>query len=504
MARIVTDYLDQTAKRFPEKVAFVDEKRSITFSQLQEEAHHIASKIIDIGLYKKPILVYLDKSIEVVSAFEGITYSGNFYSPIDTHMPEERIAKIVEKLMPVAIVTDEVHKKEAERILEGGVILTYEEALKKPINMNKIAETTSRIIDSDVLYVLFTSGSTGTPKGVIISHKGIVDLSEWIAKDLRFDENIVFGNQSPFYFSFSVYEIYQTLRNGSTTYIIPQKLFSQPTKLMTFLEENKVNTIIWVPSILTFISTLKALNRPHLSYIKNIFFGAESFQTKHLNRWMDEYPEARFINLFGPTEVTDTCTWYEIDRRFDDGELLPIGKSCTNKDCFLLDDGRLVTEPGQMGEICMRGSGVAYGYYNDPDRTEEVFIQNPLNNAYKETIYCTGDLGRYNERGEMVYVCRKDFQIKHRGRRIELGEIETAVTALDGVSECCCLYDSNKLRIVLFYTGSIEGKEISERLKESLPDYMIPGKRVQLDSMPHNLNGKIDRQVLKAMLESEE
>lgn len=501
MVRVATDYLDQTVQKYPDKVAFVDEKRGISFSELQTEAHHIATKLIGMSLFKQPVLVYLDKSVEVIAAFEGITYSGNFYCPLDTHMPEERIAKIVEKLEPAAIVTDEAHQEEAEKILAGGRLITYEECQNTPIDLDKIQATTERVIDSDVLYVLFTSGSTGTPKGVIISHKGIIDLSEWISADLNLDDSIIFANQSPFYFSFSVYEIYQTLRNGSTTYIVPQKLFSQPTKLMTYLEEHEVNTIVWVPSILTFISTLKALNRPHLTHIKNIFFGAESFQSKHLNRWMDEYPDVRFINLFGPTEVTDTCTWYEINRRFADGELLPIGKSCTNKDCFLLDDGKLVTEPGEMGEICMRGSGVAYGYYNDPERTAEAFIQNPLNSAYKETIYCTGDLGRYNERGELVYVCRKDFQIKHRGRRIELGEIETAVTALDGVSECCCLYDNQKLRIVLFYTGSIEGKDINEQLKDKLPDYMIPGKRILLDSMPHNLNGKIDRQKLKKMLE---
>ena len=501
MIRVVTDYLDQTVKKYPDKVAFVDEKRSISFSELQNEAHHIATKLIDMKLFKQPVLVYLDKSVEVIAAFEGITYSGNFYCPLDTHMPEERIAKIVEKLNPAVIVTDEAHQEEAEKILADGELITYEECQSTPVDLGKIQETTERVIDSDVLYVLFTSGSTGTPKGVIISHKGIIDLSEWISADLNLDDSIIFANQSPFYFSFSVYEIYQTLRNGSTTYIVPQKLFSQPTKLMTYLEEHEVNTIVWVPSILTFISTLKALNRPHLTHIKNIFFGAESFQSKHLNRWMDEYPDVRFINLFGPTEVTDTCTWYEIDRRFADGELLPIGRSCTNKDCFLLDEGKLVTEPGAMGEICMRGSGVAYGYYNDPERTAEAFIQNPLNSSYKETIYCTGDLGRYNERGELVYVCRKDFQIKHRGRRIELGEIETAVTALDGISECCCLYDNQKLRIVLFYTGSIEGKDINEQLKDKLPDYMIPGKRILLDTMPHNLNGKIDRQKLKEILE---
>lgn len=504
MVRIVTDYLDQTAKIYPNKVAFVDEKRSITFSQLQSESHHIAAKLIEIELFKKPVLVYLDKSVEVIAAFEGITYSGNFYSPLDTHMPEDRIAKIVKKLNPAAIITDESHKEEAEKILNGGVILTYENAQKTPVNIEKIKMVTKSVIDSDVLYVLFTSGSTGTPKGVIISHKGIIDLSEWISHDLNFDKNIIFANQSPFYFSFSVYEIYQTLRNGSTTYIVPQNLFSQPTKLMAYLEEKNVNTIIWVPSILTFISTLKALNRPHLTHIKNIFFGAESFSIKHLNHWMDEYPNVRFVNLFGPTEVTDTCTWYEIDRRLKDGEFLPIGKSCTNKDCFLLNESNLVTKVGEMGEICMRGSGIAYGYYNDPERTAEVFIQNPLNASYREIIYCTGDLGKYNEYGELVYVCRKDFQIKHRGRRIELGEIETAVAVLEGITECCCLYDNKKLRIVLFYTGSIEGKKINEKLKDTLPDYMIPSKRIFLDFMPHNLNGKIDRQVLKSMMQSDE
>ena len=192
MARIVTDYLDESAQKYPDKVSFVDERRSITFSQLQNEAYHIATKLIEIGLFKKPILVYLDKSVEVIAAFEGISYSGNFYSPLDTQMPEERI-----------------------------IVLTYESLQKTPINLKKINMVTESIIDSDVLYVLFTSGSTGTPKGVIISHKGIIDLSEWISHDLNFDEGTIFANQSPFYFSFSVYEIYQTLKNASTTFIVP-------------------------------------------------------------------------------------------------------------------------------------------------------------------------------------------------------------------------------------------------------------------------------------------
>jgi len=503
VARIVTDYLEETAGHRGECIAFADEQRSITFRELRDEAHHIAMCLINNKIFKKPVLVFLDKRVECIAAFSGVTYSGNFYSPLDTHMPAERIAKIVSVLKPAAIITDRAHQQEAVQIVGDGLVVTYEDAQESDVSHELITKINSKIIDSDVLYVLFTSGSTGMPKGVIISHKGIIDLTEWITADLGFNESTVFANQSPFYFSFSVYEIYQTLRNGCLTYIVPQALFSQPTKLMAYLEEKKVNTIIWVPSILTFISTVKAINRPHLSNIKNIFFGAESFQVKHLNRWMDEYPDARFINLYGPTEVTDTCAWFEVNRRFKEEELLPIGDSCRNKDCFLLDEGQLVTEPGQLGEICMRGSGVAYGYYNDPERTAEVFIQNPLNSTYREIIYCTGDIGKYNEFGEMVYVCRKDYQVKHRGRRIELGEIETAASTLDGIEECCCLYDTKKLRIVLFYTGMIEGKTINSGLGNLLPDYMLPGKRVQLDEMPHNLNGKIDRQALKQILENQ-
>ena len=504
MIRLATDYLDQTARCCPDRIAFTDEVEEISFGQLQQNAVSIASRLISLGIFKEPVLVYMKKGVRVPAAFQGVSYSGNFYSPIDIDMPEERINKIAEQLQPKAIITEADLLEKAKGILPDVPVYIYEEMVKTKVERVDIEDTVSKIIDSDVLYVLFTSGSTGVPKGVIISHKGIVDLTEWISDALGFGEDTIFANQSPFYFSFSVYEIYQTLKQGAHTYIVPKKLFAQPTKLMQYLDDNKVNTLIWVPSILTFISALNALNRPHLSHLKNVFFGAETFQIKHLNRWMAEYPDVRFMNLFGPTEVTDTCTWYEIDRKFDEDDLLPIGKSCQNKDCFLLDEeDKLITKPEELGEICMRGSGVAYGYYNDPERTAEVFVQNPLQNRYREIIYRTGDLGRYNQDGDMVYVCRKDLQIKHRGRRIELGEIEAAAASVDGVNTVCCVYDQKKEKIVLFYTGKISSKDLNACLKDILPDYMVPGKRVQMEELPHNLNGKTDRKRLKELMEED-
>lgn len=502
MVRTVTDYLEQTELLFPDKIAFADENREITFSELKKEAQKIATNIIKAGFFKNPIAVFLDKSVECVAAFEGISYSGNFYSPIDTQMPQERIEKIIGKLNPIVVITDYAHKDVAAEFAPQSIILCYEDLIKIEVDYQKISETTKRIIDSDVLYVLFTSGSTGTPKGAIISHRGMIDLTEWITNSLGFDSSIVMANQTPFYFSFSVYEIYQTLKNGCTTYIVPQKLFKFPPKLMVYLEEKKINTIIWVPSILTFISAMKSVNRPHLTHIKNIYFGAEVMPMKHLNKWIAEYPDVRFVNLFGPTEVTDTCTYFEVNRHFNDDEMLPIGQTCLNKDTFLLDEyDNLITKPNGIGEICVRGSGIAYGYYNDEEKTKLAFVQNPLNTAYHELIYRTGDLGKFNDLGEMVYVCRKDFQVKHKGHRIELGEIETAVSAIDGIEEQCCLYDSDKLRIVLFYVGNVDEKTIMEVLRRELPEYMLPGLRKKLDSMPKNLNGKTDRQRLKVLIE---
>ena len=501
MARIITDYLDETVKKYSEKIAFSDEKRDISFGDLQDEAHHIAISLLELGFRKKPIIIYLDKSVECIAAFEGVNYSGNFYSPVDTKMPSDRILKIIEKLCPAAIITDHAHANQARRFAKDVHVLCYEEMQNKVVDYDIIESAKNEIVDSDILYVLFTSGSTGTPKGAIISHRGMIDLTEWLSETLQFSENNIMANQTPFYFSYSVCEIYQTLKNGCKTYIITQNLFRVPPKLMRYLDEKNINTLFWVPSILIFISTLKALNRPHLSKLKMIVFGGEVMSTKHLNRWIEEYPEVIFVNSYGSTEVTDTCAAYVIDRNFKDDEIIPIGRSCKNKDTFLLrEDNKLITQPNEIGEICVRGSGIACGYYNDSDLTAKAFVQNPINNSYPELIYRMGDLGKYNEKGELVYICRKDYQIKHKGHRIELGEIESIVSSIETIEEQCCIYDDKKLRIVLFYVGEIDGKILLEYLKNELPEYMVPGVRIKLNSMPKNLSGKIDRKKLKEML----
>ena len=499
---LVIDYLDRAARQWPDKAAYVDEERSITFAQLQEESWTLATAILKSGCHRQPVAVYLDKSVTCVAAFLGVACSGNFYTPVDTKMPRQRIEKIIETLRPHLVITDRVHREAAAAFAGQAEILCLEDIRLQGLDRDAVQASIKSTVDTDVLYVMFTSGSTGVPKGAILSHRAVADFVEWVTECFKLDETVIIGNQEPFYFSGSIFDIYVPLVVGGTTHIIPREAFSFPTVLMQFLFDRHINTIGWVPSAMNMISILGALHAPYLPELRHVQFGGEVMPMKQLNRWREAYPNVRFVNMYGPTEAADTCTYYIVDRPFADIEPLPIGRACKNKDVFLLDEeDRLIQEPELVGELCVRGTGIAYGYYNAPEQTEKNFVQNPLQSAFAEKIYRTGDLATYNEYGELVYVSRKDFQIKHMGNRIELGEIETAASSVEGVESCACLYDAQHSKIVLFYTGSIESRDVKGALAGLLPDYMRPNRATRLDTMPLNLNGKVDRIKLKGYVE---
>jgi acyl-CoA synthetase (AMP-forming)/AMP-acid ligase II len=220
--------------------------------------------------------------------------------------------------------------------------------------------------------------------------------------------------------------------------------------------------------------------------------------TRTLNYWRRHYPAALFSNLYGPTEITVDCTFYTVDRDFNDDEPLPIGIPCRNSDILILNEMNEAAKAEEPGELCVRGSSLALGYWNNPEKTAAAFVQNPLNPHYPELIYRTGDLVFRNGRGEIMYVGRKDFQIKHLGYRIELGEIEHAIFQVEGVRNACVVYNQNKKEIVLFYESANELSPavFREKLLKSLPKYMLPTAYHRLDSIPLTANGKIDRQKL--------
>lgn len=497
----VLEYLEKSAAKYPDKVAFTGLNTSVTFGQMLKISQAIGCSLIEVGAYKEPVVILMNRSPEMIVSFFGVISAGCYYVPIDEQMPSHRTELIIDQLKPRYIITD---NKDNPSIPEDATVLCYSDIVsnlcENIVPCDTLALRRSCAIDKDPIYIVFTSGSTGVPKGVITTHRCVIDYVEQLTTIIGANHDSVFGMQSPLYVDACLKEIYSTLKFGATTHIVPTTLFTQPVKLVEFLNEHQINIVCWVVPALTFISSLKTFKTIVPQHLKTIAFGSEVFPPKQLKVWRETLPDAKFINLYGPTEATGMCCHYEVTDKTDLEKPVPIGKPFPNKEILLLDENGNMVQNGEVGEICIRGISLSPGYFNNPEVTSKAFVQNPLNTLYPDLIYKTGDLGRYNEDGDLEFVSRKDFQIKHMGYRIELGEIEMLTCKVEGVENVCCLYDGEKKKISLFYMGTIEKGQLVATLKGKLPRYMIPNTVIQLDLMPLTANGKTDRNALKQML----
>lgn len=494
----VLDYLDSSAARFPHKLAFADEARSFTFGQLRACARGLGTALADLGpQHNRPVAVLVNHTAANLAAFFGVLEAGHFYVPLDLQMPLPRLRGILETLSPAALVYPAGEETLARALADLCPVLCAEEGFAHPPQDALLDARRGRVLDIDPVYAIFTSGSTGTPKGIVIAHRSVIDFTEWMADACQFTHQDVMGNQAPFYFDLSVKDIYLTLKCGATTHIIPKKDFLFPTLLMDFLEEKKVTALVWATSAFHLVANSGVLEKKVPSHLRTVILGGEALQAKQLNRWRAALPAVQYTNLYGPTEVTVDCTWYPIQREFADGERIPIGRACANKEVFLLDEHLQPVPPGQPGELCVRGIGLAKGYFGQWDKTRSAFIQDPRNPNYPDLIYRTGDLAVMDEAGLFTFLTRQDGQIKHMGYRIELGEIETVLNSIPSMEEVACLFDPERDRIHCIYTGSQESKDIAKLARASLPRYMVPNLYHKVAVMPHNPNGKIDRPKLK-------
>ena len=499
MQRNILEYLEQTVLRNPNKIAFANENDDLTFSAVSGYARAIGSALNREGFYKQPVVVFMKKHPKVLTAFLGAIYAGCYYVPLDDEMPRYRIELILQTLDAGAMICDETTAAIAAELDYRGRIFQYETLAAQDEDVAALDLIRSKQLDIDPIYIVFTSGSTGVPKGVMACHRSVIDYVENLCDVLKFNENTIFGNQTPLYFDAYLKEVIPTLKYGATTVMIPSQLFMFPMKLVEFLNEHRINTLCWVVSALTMISSFRTFEKVKPQHLHTIAFASEVFPIKQFNLWKAALPDARFINLYGPTETTGICCYYEVDRTFEEHETLPIGGPFKNTEIILLDENNCVPAQGQQGEICVRGTRLTLGYYKNPQKTAEAFVQNPLNTIYPELIYRTGDLGRLNERGELEFAGRKDYQIKHMGHRIELGEIEVVVNMHETVRSACCIFDSEKKKIVLYYTGDVSVADLNTYAKSKLPRYMIPNVTRKLDTLPLTPNGKIDRNKLKTL-----
>ena len=494
------ELFEETVKKYPQKVAVIDKDREIVFSDLHRKSLQLASALMALGIgQNKPVGVFLDKSIESVYADLGILYAGDFYMNLDIKTPAERIRNILQLVEPAAIISTTRQIKSIEGIIPSTmkVILLDEADEAADVDSADIIGRLSTIIDTDPSCIINTSGSTGTPKGVVLNHKSFFDFIDWAIDTFHFDDDLVMGSLSPIVFDIYSFELCMLMAKASTLVVLPAHLAAFPAKILEVLEQHKVNFLFWVPTIMVNIANMDLLSAFKLKSLRTVWFAGEVFPTKQFNYWHHHLSEVTFANLYGPIEITLDCTYYIINKEIPDEEPLPIGYPCRNTDILILDDeDRAVTEPGVEGELCVRGTSLAMGYYNNPEKTAAVFVQNPLNKAYPELIYRTGDIVCLNDEGLIMFKGRKDNIVKHMGYRTDLGEIEhVIINTLKLVKNGCIVYNQSDKQITLFYEAAeeIPVSEFRLQIGKVLPKYMIPTTFHHLEQLQRNANGKIDR-----------
>ena len=494
------ELFEESVRKYPEKVAVIDKERQATFSDLRKKSLQLASTLIALGIgQNKPVGVFLDKSIESVYADLGILYAGDFYMNLDIKTPAERIRNIIQLVEPAVIISTTRQIKSIDGIIPETVkVVLLDEADEiAEVDAKAIIGRLSTIIDTDPSCIINTSGSTGTPKGVVLNHKSFFDFIEWALETFHFGDDLVMGSLSPIVFDIYSFELCMLMTKASTLVVLPAHLAAFPAKILEVLEQHKVNFLFWVPTIMVNIANMDLLSTFKLESLRTVWFAGEVFPTKQYNYWHHHLPQTTFANLYGPIEITLDCTYYIINKEIPDEEPLPIGYPCHNTDILVLDDeDRLVKEANVEGELCVRGTSLAMGYYNNPEKTAAAFVQNPLNKAYPEVIYRTGDIVCYNEEGLIMFKGRKDNIVKHQGYRTDLGEIEhVIINTLKLVKNGCIVYNQAEKQITLFYEAEQEVPVTEFRMSISkvLPKYMIPTAYHRLEQLQRNANGKIDR-----------
>ncbi|MDR1412370.1 MAG: amino acid adenylation domain-containing protein [Actinomycetes bacterium] len=473
--------LERAACRYGDAPAFRDERETISFADLRDRARQWGTALLSrtrAGA-TTPVIVMLPKGVDAVTAFMAVLYSGNPYVPVDVKTPPTRLEKIKETL--------------------GDHVLFDIPDAVQPDDL-AIDARVAAVTDADPAYIMFTSGSTGMPKGVAVPHRAIIDYGRWVSDTFGFDTTTVMGNQAAFYFANSLFDIYGGLYSGALVDIIPEVMFTFPSKLPAYLNERGITSLFWVPTVMKNIANSGVLETTALPRLKTAAFCGEILSNAYLNIWRRHLPAVRYANLYGMTEGTDACCYFFIERDFGDDEALPIGRPCRNMRAWVLaEDGRECA-PGEVGEICIAGAGLALGYWNRNDLTQTAFRRNPLETRWNQTLYHTGDLGLRGNDGLLYVKGRRDSQVKVKGNRVELGEVERAAATLPGAHNVCVLFDPKSEGIVLLIQTNdteLRLRPINQQLKALIPDYMLPSRLELLSQFPLTASGKIDRMRLR-------
>lgn len=501
MIALVQQYFLESARRFPDKPAICCEDDILSFRVADEFTNALARALHAAGVRRGQFIpFFMKKSVRSILSILSILKADCAYVPIDSKSPAQRLISILKATQASVIIVDD----ESQEVFESLIPLA-----ERPltINISQFTPTDTRPVQSqnlsiDIAYVLFTSGSTGIPKGVMIPHKAIIDYIEWCIETYQLTDQDVISNHAPLYFDNSTFDLYCAFKTGATLHLAHEELNAVLPRLAKWVAEREITTFFCVPSVLTMLLRSRRLKPDSFPKLRHLIAAGEVLPRDVLAEWMELYPHVQFTNMYGPTEITVDCSYYMLHEKPDNDMLsIPIGKARANMELFVrMENGVLSQEPGAQGELLVRGTSVAYGYLDDPDRTQKVFIQNPLNTFFHDPLYCTGDLVLIDEHGNYLFLGRADDQIKYLGYRIELGEIEAALVGIKGIYEGVVVFNNSiheaerEIGALVSLEADFDMSALRQELEKRLPTYMIPTRiKVCHTDFPRTPNGKYDR-----------
>jgi len=506
--------LSRAARQRPDHPAVVDGTRVLTYAELDDLAGRVAALLRAMGVGPGwRVGLYLDKCAEAVAGLYGIMRAGAAYVPLDARAPDDRVGYIARDCGLSVLLTSSASLNKVSALRRAGAPLANVVVLDGAADgeLDDVTVMGQSDIDravplmtgpdetEDLAYILYTSGSTGQPKGVMLSHRNGLAFVEWAADHAAVMADDLLSSHAPFHFDLSVFDLYATALRQATLVLVPASVSVFPTALSRWIRDQGVTIWYSVPSILSMLVERGGLEAGGLPSLKTVIFAGEVFPSGYLTRLMQLLPHATFLNWYGPTE-TNVCTGYRVPGPpGEDAPDIPIGSPIAGVTTFVVDGADREVAHGERGELLVAGPTVMQGYWGDPEKTAARLVAHPA--AGGRLVYRTGDVVEASANGNLVFVGRRDNQIKSRGYRIELGEVETAIRSHPGVVEAAVVavpdpLITNRLHAHVVLRNGTTSVDLVRHCGTKVPQYMVPEKWHHWDELPKTSTGKTNRQAL--------